>query len=1147
MFKNNILDKLLLLLVPFILVIIWFYHGNILGSGESGLPFYDFNTQQHLLSWAWSEGGLGLNVGITSASKPTFMFFAFLEQLGLKGFLLQASLLYLLFVVAGFSSYNLIKKLFPDLSSKYYLLAVFFYWFNPISIISVWNRFLYNYMFFWAELPLMLLLIHQLFKTRKWLFVFLLNSTFIIFSYVQSSVPFILLSWSLIMFSFIFYFLTEKGESRKFYIKALIVLAVFYILTDMWWITQFFSFLYSSNFTTTTALFFSTKGNLAGLTALSQLLGMFSYTFRYFHTSFIESGPIWARIFSFGPLLIFEFIPSFVILWVIFKYRRLKEVIFLGSLFFLTLFLMKGNQPPFGEIFQFFFVNFSFVQVFRNPFEKFGFLLPLAAAPLFTFGVFKLVESTQNIFLKRIYFYIPVLVVALLWGFPFWTGLVFTSTNDSNVDKLRSYEVKVPKFYQEANKWLNSQGDNFRFVSLPLGGEGMTYTWDKPYSGVELSSTLFDASNISFNTSVPYYDKITSTLEKNLLQDNKFIDLLSFLNVKFLVLREDIDWRIRDMRDPQILKSKLDQLLNKNKNYGELTIYSVPEKAFGPRIYASDHNIKVEPNMVIEDLLMLKDIKGGALYADKEKVILPNTNSIIINPSQINLYEKGRDLDIKAALDRLLYVRYLPDNPLYPFIQLKEKINRKLSTNDPRDKFIYDLTHLGKRAAEIYRLIEKKSNQSYIDETVITYMKDLNWIIEEYPERFKDDPSNPFKTVIQEEFSKQFIVLDNARAKSFNLNTSKLGEAITTLRKNMVNFGYVTLYPVLLDSPNNKYWMYRFNIWKDGKYTLYLDNNQINEFYKQPSNVKLQIDNNILNRSLIFENNFINMGEIYLTQGTHEIGIPEPEGINLVQGDKEIVLSSKAQSEIQLPISPFDPFSTYLVSYDYWIRRGGTFHLTVTHDNDIKISSDDTRTYIKSLSIDRYVHDFIHDQVYIFPKGGSSTLDIGFIVDTYNDCHKDRIIFSVTCLDKEYKKQFDKETEVVIKNLSVKKIFNNKLHLIQTFSDKKIQVPKIKFSKINPSEVKIQISAAKEPYLLVFSELFNSGWKIKMKDGDFIDDKNHFLVNAYANGWLIDRLGDYEMTLKFAPQNLMDAGERISIISAIVVLFLTIWSFKKKV
>ncbi|MCL5072644.1 MAG: hypothetical protein M1308_17390, partial [Actinobacteria bacterium] len=1076
--KKSILDKILILLTPFILVIIWFHSGNMLGTGESGLPFYNLNIQLNLLNWAWGEGMLGVPTGIASASKPTFMLLALVEQLGLKGFLLQATLFYLLFVVAGFSTYYFVKKIFPNLPPKYYLLAALFYWFNPISIVNVWNRFLYNYMFFWAQLPLMFLLIYQLLKTRKWLFVLLLNSTFIIFSYVQSAVPFIFLTWLLIIFSFIFYFLTENGESRKFYIKSLFVLVAFYILTNLWWITQFLSFFYSSNFTTTTSLFFSTTSNLATLTGLSQLLGLFSYIFRYFHSSFIESGPVWARVFSFSPLVIFEFIPSLIILWVIFRYRRMKEVIFLGLLFFLTLFLIKGNQPPFGGIFQFLFVNFSSIQVFRNPFEKFGFLLPVAAAPLFVFGVSKLVESTESIFLKRIYFIVSALIVVLLWGFPFWTGLVFTSTNDTDVDKLRSTEIRVPNYYQEANNWLKSQGDNFRFVSLPLGGEGMTYTWEKPYSGVELSTTLFDVSNISFNTSVPYYDKITSTIEKNLLQNNKFIDLLSLLNVKFLVLREDIDWRTRQMRNPQLLKPKLEQLLNKKKIYGDLAIYSVPDEVFGPRIYASDHNVKVEPHMAIEDFLMLKDVKGGALYSDQENIVLPNTNSIVINPSQVNLYQKGSDFDTKLALSKLLYVRYLPDNPLYPFIQLKEKLNRKFSTNDPQERFIYDLTHLGKRVAEVYRLTEKGSKQIYIDKTVSSYIKDLNWIIKEYPERFRDEPSNTSKALIQEEFSKHLIVLDGAKAKSSNLYTVKLEEAIITLRKNMINFGYITLYPILLDSPANKYWVYRFNVPEDGKYTLYLDNNQLNDFYKQSSNIKFQIDDNTSNRNLKFENNLINLGEVSLTEGVHEITIPEPEGINLVQADKEIVLNSKDQGKLQLPVFPFDPFSTYLVSYDYWIRKGGTFHLTVSNDNDIKISSDDKRNYRKSLSDDRYVHDFIHGDVYVFPRGGSSSLDIGFRVDNYNDCRKKEAIFTINCLDKEYKKLFDKETEVVIKNLSVKKIFNNNLHLVQTVSDKKNQVPKISFSKINPSEYKIQISDAKQPYLLVFSELFNSGWKL---------------------------------------------------------------------
>ncbi|MDO8639124.1 MAG: hypothetical protein Q7R43_06115, partial [Candidatus Daviesbacteria bacterium] len=61
------------------------------------------------------------------------------------------------------------------------------------------------------------------------------------------------------------------------------------------------------------------------------------------------------------------------------------------------------------------------------------------------------------------------------------------------------------------------------------------------------------------------------------------------------------------------------------------------------------------------------------------------------------------------------------------------------------------------------------------------------------------------------------------------------------------------------------------------------------------------------------------------------------------------------------------------------------------------------------------------------------------------------------------------------------------------------------------------------------SELFNSGWEARFDDKTIA--KDHFLANAYANGWLIDKKGDFSLTLEFAPQRLLDKGKIISSVS----------------
>jgi len=138
----------------------------------------------------------------------------------------------------------------------------------------------------------------------------------------------------------------------------------------------------------------------------------------------------------------------------------------------------------------------------------------------------------------------------------------------------------------------------------------------------------------------------------------------------------------------------------------------------------------------------------------------------------------------------------------------------------------------------------------------------------------------------------------------------------------------------------------------------------------------------------------------------------------------------------------------------------------------------------------------------------------------------------------------------------------NKDPRIVYLEDNKIKIegsiPKINFVKINPSKYYVKITSAKKPYILVFSESFNNNWKLFLSNKEIksktvasyfngeieemthinkwidlsgfetlgknpIADKNHFMANAYANGWYIEpeNLGnktEYTLVLEMTSQ-----------------------------
>lgn len=162
-------------------------------------------------------------------------------------------------------------------------------------------------------------------------------------------------------------------------------------------------------------------------------------------------------------------------------------------------------------------------------------------------------------------------------------------------------------------------------------------------------------------------------------------------------------------------------------------------------------------------------------------------------------------------------------------------------------------------------------------------------------------------------------------------------------------------------------------------------------------------------------------------------------------------------------------------------------------------------------------------------------------------------------------------------NRELRKVFIDKK---EHFDFQKNKIPKIVFTKINPTKYKIQVINAKDPYILVFSEAFNKNWKLFLSNSsknleenktivadyfnddikesshenifldkstfetwgkDYISDKKHFLVNVYANAWYIkpSDVGDkkeYTLILEEISQRTFYVGLFISILAFTVCL-----------
>lgn len=545
---------IIIALLAGILVSLWFRDGLIMGIGEDSLVFYNISRFLPESQYAWMEHpGLGrVTIGLTAA-RPTYELLAFLQRLGLENFVIQAIVFWFALFSAGVGIYLLVREFFPQLPNKYILLSVLFYWFNPLALVGVWNRFLADYIFAFGLLPIASFLFTRGLNRRNYIWSFILILILPLYSFAFTFVAFDILLWIFFfIITLLFCLVYKEFRARLFFIKFFLLTFLFFLLTNFWWIGQLISLNLFKNINSS-VLNFDASANLSTLDALSKKMGNLSDIFRLVNASFLNENSLsWVKKFYSMPFMLLQYLVAALILYSIAKGRKIKSVLILGGLLFISMYLAKGMNPPFGEIYQFIFTNVPYLQVFRNPFEKASFVLSLSASLLIGFSVFSLSEQMAKKY-KGIFYFAFLGFIVMVWGFPFYSGLVFTFPEPPANNPQIGFKVKVPSYYQDADRWLASKGNNFRFIGFPLGSEGITYNWEKGYVGVELSSALFSTPGILHNTAVPYFYDLVPQIQPILLANKDFIKIANALNAKFFFTRHDIDYVRRQMTDPALI------------------------------------------------------------------------------------------------------------------------------------------------------------------------------------------------------------------------------------------------------------------------------------------------------------------------------------------------------------------------------------------------------------------------------------------------------------------------------------------------------------------------------------------------------------------------------------------------------------------
>lgn len=94
------------------------------------------------------------------------------------------------------------------------------------------------------------------------------------------------------------------------------------------------------------------------------------------------------------------------------------------------------------------------------------------------------------------------------------------------------------------------------------------------------------------------------------------------------------------------------------------------------------------------------------------------------------------------------------------------------------------------------------------------------------------------------------------------------------------------------------------------------------------------------------------------------------------------------------------------------------------------------------------------------------------------------------------------------------------------------------FKQINPTQYDANVTSTNNNGLvLVFADSFSDGWKAYINNEE-VPEEQHFISNGYANAWYINKTGNYNVKIEYAPQKLYYLGFAVSFSTYLILLII---------
>lgn len=672
--KNHIAPFFICLVV--FIVYKWVRPNFIIATAEEGILFYDLHRTFLAVSSVWFDRGMGIGVPFSYASAPLFFLLSTLSNIGIDNYILQAILYFVLLLIPLMFIPKFVERCGGHKIIGY--MSALVYLFNFFTETQIFNRFLYTQLIMWSLLPLFLYLWGLWIEYGKFKYILLIVILSEIFSYVFVSPSNIILMWAM-MGLLTFYELFRKRN--KIYICRLFLGFIFWLVLNLWWIFPIWN-LMGSNYSEQ----LSYKSNFSSLENVSKYYdnrNILNLTQKYY----FDKDGYFKTFYSQNIVNIFSKIATlFLALGVVISLFRKKNIFFVLMLL-IGWFICKGTNPPFGyEFYSFMFKNFTFFQVFRNPYEKFGVVFLLAYSVLVSYGVYSVFTY---VFKKKTGVLVASLLVGILClviGRPIFTGDIFYGY----------YYIKVPQYYEEANLLIKNHLSG-RILHLPYRSvPNVKYVWN--FQGEDISTFLFDNPSISgINSLKNEYDYFSQM--PMYFSSPSFSNILNVLNVGAVVVHRDFVQDTSYFGSPDSTIKDLGGWVNLShiSEEGDLVIYKLDRFGGSGEVDLFDNVIRVSNLDNAFESIISKDFHLGndVVYVENQnKNVFFTFDAEIEKPEYIVTKLSNRKYKIKIHNAQKPFILVLDNSFNKGWIASsdKEMFEKKFMANGYANGWLIDNT-----------------------------------------------------------------------------------------------------------------------------------------------------------------------------------------------------------------------------------------------------------------------------------------------------------------------------------------------------------------------------------------------------------------------------------------------------------------------